>query len=124
MKILIADNSIELRERLVEMLSELIGVEIVGQAKNAVETLDSISSLQPDTVLLDIKMPGGSGIEALKKIKADYPSIRVIMFTNYPTAQHCKRCLDLGADFFLDKSTEFEKIPKILRQLARKFQSE
>ena len=75
--------------------------------------MESISRLQPDAVILDIRMPGGSGIDVLKKIKKNYPSTLVIMFTNYPTAQYRKRCLDLGTDFFFDKSTEFDKIPNL-----------
>ncbi len=119
MKILIVDDSVELRERLVKMLSELPEIKVIGQAKDTVEAIESISSLQPDSVILDIRMPGGSGIDVLKKIKKDYPSMRVIMCTNYPTAQYCKRCLDLGADFFFDKSTEFENIIYIIKQLTQ-----
>jgi DNA-binding NarL/FixJ family response regulator len=124
MKIVIADDSIELRERLVEMVSELSVIEIVGQAKDTVGAIESISSLKPDLVILDIKMAGGSGIEVLKKIKKDYPSILVIMFTNYPTTQYRNRCLDLGADFFLDKSTEYDEIPHILSRLTQYSQNE
>lgn len=119
MKILIADDSIELRERLVKMLSGLSEIEVIGQAKDTAEAIEFISSLQPDSVILDIRMPGGSGIDVLKKIKKDYPLIRIIMCTNYHTTQYRKRCLDLGADFFFDKSTEFDEIPNILKQLTQ-----
>jgi DNA-binding NarL/FixJ family response regulator len=119
MKILIVDDSVELRQRLVKMLSELPEIKVIGQAKDTAEAIESISSLRPDSVILDIRMPVGSGIDVLKKIKRDYPSVRVIMCTNYPTAQYRKRCLDLGADYFFDKSAEFENIARIIRQLTQ-----
>lgn len=113
MKVFIADDSKPLRERLVEMLVELPGIEVVGQADNAKSAMQLIQTLKVDAIILDIRMPGGNGIELLKEIKQKHPSILVIMFTNYPYDQYRKRCMDLGADFFFEKSTEFEKLMEV-----------
>ena len=118
MKVLIADDSIVLRERLEEMLSELPGVEIMGHAQNVPETLTSIKELNPDVVILDIRMPGGSGIDVLQDIKKDKQAPLIIILTNYPYPQYRKKCMDLGADFFFDKSTEFEKVTAVFKQLT------
>ena len=91
--------------------------EIAGQARDAVEATKSILELKPDVVILDIRMPGGSGIEVLRKIKQHKTAPAVIMLTNYPYPQYRKRCMDAGADFFLDKSSEFNKIVEILKQM-------
>ena len=119
MKGFIADDSALLRERLIDMLSELDGIEIVGQAEDALSAVRSIHKLKPDVVILDIWMPGGSGFNVLQNIKKNKVANVVIMFTNYPYSQYRKKCMDEGADFFFDKSSEFEKITEVLRQLIK-----
>jgi DNA-binding NarL/FixJ family response regulator len=117
MRILIADDSAVLRERLTEMLSELPGIEVIGYAQDVQEALASINKLNPSVVILDIRMPGGSGIDVLQDIKKGKNSPTVIVLTNFPYPQYRKKCLELGADYFLDKSTEFEKVTEIFKQL-------
>jgi DNA-binding NarL/FixJ family response regulator len=119
MKVFIADDSQILRERLKTMLSDFPEVEISGQAKDTPEAIKSIKELKPDVVILDIRMPGGSGIEVLQSIKKDRPEIKVIMFTNYPYPQYRKKCMNLGADFFFAKATESEEVPKVIEQLLK-----
>jgi len=121
MRVLIVDDSAVMREQLVRMFAELPEeIELVGQARDAVEATESIRKLKPDTVILDIRMPGGSGIRVLRTLKKETPEISVVMLTSYPYPQYRKECLAAGADFFLDKSTEFDKLPEILRQLMWK----
>jgi len=119
MKVFIADDSPILRERLKTMLSDFPEVEISGQAKDTPEAIKSIKELKPDAVILDIRMPGGSGIEVLQSIKKDRPDIKVIVFTNYPYPQYRKKCMNLGADFFFAKATESEEVPKVIEQLLK-----
>jgi len=117
MKVFLVDDSAIIRERLVSMLSEIKGVEIVGEAKNAHDALEDIEKLKPDAVILDIRMPGGNGIDVLEKIKEGRPKTQVIMFTNYLYPQYRKRCMELGADFFFDKSNEFEKVTGVIQKM-------
>jgi len=119
MKVFIADDSPILCERLKTMLSDFPEVEISGQAKDTPEAIKFIKELKPDVVILDIRMPGGSGIEVLQSIKKDRPDIKVIVFTNYPYPQYRKKCMDLGADFFFAKATESEEVPKVIEQLLK-----
>lgn len=116
-RVLIADDSEAVCERVKTMLLELPEIEIAGQARDGPEALKSIPELKPEVVILDIRMPGGSGIEVLRKIKQHRTAPAVIMLTNYPYPQYRKRCMDAGADFFLDKSSEFPKIVEILKQM-------
>lgn len=115
-KAFIADDSLLVRERLETMLDELAGVEIVGQADNVADAVNAIRRLQPDVVILDIRMPGGSGIDVLRKIKQNGTGPMVIILTNYPFSGYRQKCLDAGADFFLDKSTEFDQIPDLIKR--------
>jgi DNA-binding NarL/FixJ family response regulator len=119
LKVFIADDSLIVREHLVTMLDEVAGVEIVGQAKNVAEAIGAIRRLRPDVVILDIRMPGGSGIDVLQTIKQDRAAPMVIILTNYPYPGYRQKCLEAGADFFLDKSTEFDQIPKLLERLQQ-----
>ena len=112
-KVFIADDSLIVREHLVTMLDELAGIEIVGQAGNVAEAISAIRLLKPDAVILDILMPGGSGIDVLENIKQNDSTLVVIVLTNYPYPVFRQKCLQAGADFFLDKSTEFDQIPEL-----------
>jgi len=118
-KVFIADDSLIVRERLVTMLDELAGIEVVGQAENVTEAINAIRRLQPDVVILDIRMPGGSGIDVLQNIKQDEAAPIVIILTNYPYSGYRQKCLQAGADFFLDKSTEFDQILKLFERFKR-----
>ena len=119
MKIFIVDDSTVVCERLISMLSELSEVEIAGKAQNAQDAINSIRKLKPDVAIIDIRMPGGNGIEVLKNIKKDRPAPLAIILTNYPYPQYRKRCMDAGADYFFDKSSEFEKVIEVLKELIQ-----
>jgi CheY-like chemotaxis protein len=92
---------------------------VVGQAQDAPGTLDALRQVRPDVVILDIRMPGGNGIEVLREVKKMTPAPQVIMLTNFAYAQYRKKCEEAGADFFFDKSTEFEKLPQALEQVRQ-----
>ena len=115
MKVFIADDSAEVRERIVDMISEAESIEIVGQAESVPDAIGAIRQLKPDVVILDIRMPGGCGIDVLKTIEKNGGIPVVIMLTNYPYPQYRKKCFDAGADFFFDKSSEFEKVINVLQ---------
>jgi len=117
--VFIVDDSKIVRDRLVTLLSDLKKIEVIGQAKSTRQAIVAIRKLKPDVVILDIRMPGGSGIDLIPNIKKDkFPPI-VIMLTNYPYPQYRKKCLDAGADFFFDKSAEFEKVIEVCQDLIR-----
>jgi DNA-binding NarL/FixJ family response regulator len=118
-KVFVADDSPIVRERLISMLTELPNVEIVGETGVAMEAIDSIRKLKPNAVVLDISMPGGGGMSVLETIKKDDEAPLVIMLTNFSNEPYRRRCLQLGADYFFDKSSEFEKVIQVLRKARR-----
>jgi len=119
MRVLIVDDSKIVCERLQQMLINIDGVKSVGQAHNTPDAIAAISEATPDVVILDIRLPGKSGIDVLKDIRNKKLPIRVIMLTNYPSPQYRKKCEELGADYFFDKVTEIEEIPKVIEELAK-----
>ena len=117
MRILIADDSAVVRERLTNLLTDLHGIEVVGQAEDAAEAKNLAEKLRPDVAILDLRMPKGSGADVLVEIKQIHPVPRVIVLTNYPHPENRKKCIDRGADFFFDKSTEFQQVVSVLKDM-------
>jgi len=118
MRVLIADDSEFLVQRLAAALTKIGGVEVVGAAGTVLEASEAVRNLKPDVVILDIGMPGGSGIDVLENMKKDHLTPVVIVLTNYGLPQYHRRCMQGGAKFFFDKSTEFEKVSEVLRTLT------
>ncbi len=119
MKVLVVDDSAILRERLVSMISELPEVKVISQAQDASQALNSVQKLNPDVVILDIRLSEGNGIEILQHIKKKNAAPVTIMFTNCPYPQYRKKCEETGVDFFFDKTTEFNKITDVLKKVGQ-----
>src|ERR1700694_669643 len=117
MRAFIVDDSAIVRMRVAELLVTDTDVTVVGQASTVAAALQEIPRLQPEFVLLDIHLPDGDGISVLKAVKRMTPTPAVVMFTNYTDEYHRQRCEVAGADFFLDKSKQFDQIPGVLRRL-------
>lgn len=116
-RVYIVDDSTVIRERLKEMLVDIAELSIIGESADPMEALVRIRESRPDAVILDIRLPGISGIELLKRIKWEHPEIQVIMLTNYAYPKYRDQSLAAGADYFFQKATEFEKIPDVLKNL-------
>lgn len=120
LRVVIVEDSPILRECLVGLLAGVPGLEIVGQLAEATGAAATITRLQPDAVTLDIRLPGGSGLDVLRAIKRMPQPPTVIILTSHTSPAVRAKCLAAGADFFLTKATEFEQVASILRTLARK----
>ena len=115
--VLIIDDSPIITARLRQMLESLSNTDLVLHADSYARALPLLDAYPPIIVLLDIHLPDINGIDALQHIKKEYPSIVVIMMTNQAGPFYQSRCKALGADFFIDKSTEFLLIPQIINSL-------
>jgi len=123
MKILVVDDSESIRKSLTGLLSEVPGTHSIAEAAGADETVAYLREQTPDAVILDIRLPDGSGMDVLRYVRDRNLPSTTIMLTNYPYPQYRKRCLEMGADFFFDKSTEFECVLDVLRDLERKLKA-
>jgi DNA-binding NarL/FixJ family response regulator len=100
------------------MLSEVPQVETVSQAKDQLEAKELMHKLNPEVVILDIPMPDASGIDLLREVKKGQQPPLVIVLSDESYPLYRKKCTDAGADFFFDKSTEFDKVPTVLKRLG------
>jgi YesN/AraC family two-component response regulator len=103
-KVMIVDDSNLLQTRIKNKLLEVFKNITIEYASNCKDAIELFSRFDPDVVILDISLPDGSGIGLLQKFKEDNPMVKVNIFTNYPTQEFKKRCIDLRADHFIDKS--------------------
>ena len=117
--VFIVDDLPAMRERLSELMGAIAGVQIVGEAGTPAEAIDGILRTNPDCVLLDYQLIDGTGVDVLRAVHPDAPDIAFIVLTNHATAQHRRACLDAGARFFFDKSTEFGLVRKTIADAGR-----
>ena len=113
-KVFIVDDSVPIRERLIELLSSA-SVSIVGEAEAPAEAIAGIRRSRPDCVVLDLKLArGGSGLEVLRALRDELPDTQFIVLSNHTDAPYRRSCVAAGADFFLDKTTEFAKVSNLI----------
>jgi len=112
-KLLVVDDEIEICDFLKMFFEDRdFKVEV---AYSGSEALKKTASYKPDVVLLDIKLPGMDGLAVLKKIKADYPEIRVLMVTAIETSEKIDEALRLGADNYITKPLSLEYLENDVR---------
>jgi DNA-binding NarL/FixJ family response regulator len=119
MKVFVVEDSAAVRERLVEMIREVEDIEVVGEAETFRDAVAGIKGTLPDVAILDIKLAdeNGSGIDVLNEVRRTIPAIRAIVMSNFVSPQHVKASADAGAEYFLDKTSDFERIPDILGKM-------
>jgi DNA-binding NarL/FixJ family response regulator len=118
MKVFLVEDSAPLCERLIEIIEAEGEHAVVGQAANYDDAVHGITATCPDVGIFDIKLERGNGIEALAEAKRRLPQLVGIVMSNYASPQHVKASADAGAQFFLDKSADFERINEILSSLS------
>ncbi len=118
MSILIVDDSAVVRAMLREMLARIEGAEVVGEFETPAAAIARIRSNPPDIVLLDIQLVNGSGLEVLRAVSAEQPSVKVLVFTNFAEDVYRKRCLEAGAYAFYDKKSDLHALRQTLSGLT------
>lgn len=117
LNILLVDDSTRILEQ-VKLLLHDYGHFKITTAIDVKGAKEIIRGQALDIAVLDINLPDGNGLDILKWIKADYPDIRVIMFSNNSGKLHREMSQKYGAEYFLDKTNEFEKLAVILSEMA------
>ena len=118
--IYIVDDSTAIRSRLHEMLGRLDGVRVVGEAGAASQAVTEILSLRPHSVLLDLNLVGSSGMQVLRALHPQAPEIVFVVLTNHAEPQYRRACERAGAAYVPDKSTEFDRVPGVIAEIANR----
>jgi YesN/AraC family two-component response regulator len=117
LRAVIADDSDHVRQGLVRLLAAFARLELAGEAEDGLEALAAIERLDPDLVILDMRMPGMTGLEVLRALSPERPG-RVIIVLSAMADESCKEaCMQSGAHHFFDKITEFGKFIELLKTL-------
>lgn len=103
-RVLLVDDQQLIRDGIVSLLSLQPGIEMIGAAENGAMACDIVPELEPDLILMDIRMPGMDGIEATEKIYGRFPHIRILMLTTFDDEDYIIRALRAGACGYLLKN--------------------
>lgn len=114
MKVFIIEDSALMNTRIAEAAISVDGVQITGNAGDVNSAYRGIRETLPDALVVDIQLLDGSGLTVLKQIKQERPEIRSVVLSNSSTSQYRHVAFTSGADYFLDKSTEFSRLAEIL----------
>lgn len=109
LKVFLADDSAPIRERVAQLLGR--SAQIVGEAQTPEASIAGILSAQPDVVVLDVQLEGGTGLQVLQAVRQAEPGIAFVVFSNNAGPAYRRRYLGAGALTFLDKSSEFDQLP-------------
>lgn len=116
-RIIIADDHPIVREGLKQILAGAHDIQVIAEADTGYDLLDKLPKFQPDTILLDIKMPGIGGLDVLKQIKSLKPELPVLILSMHPEEQYAIRVLKAGAAGYLTKNSAPEKLVDAIRKV-------
>ncbi|MCZ8253298.1 MAG: response regulator [Hylemonella sp.] len=117
MKILVVDDSELIRFRLVRQIMAIPGVRQVMAASSRQQAEYLFAAMRPGLLVLDLNLPDGDPVHLIPNFKNERKDLKVAVLTNDATDYNRQRCLQAGADWFFDKSTEFEQLLEQLRLL-------
>lgn len=118
LKLLLVEDSRVLADRLVELIDQTASVELVAHVDNERDASALLRDHAVDIVILDLQLRQGTGFGVLRSLKHAGPRPRVIVLTNFDLPAYRREATELGADYFLDKSREYHRVPEILESLA------
>lgn len=121
LRVFVIEDSPILLERIAEAIADQPSLILVGTADCEKEALAKIRQLKPEALVVDIKLREGNGLNVLAQLKwgeGEDAKPKIVVFTNYPRQEYLRNSKQLGADYFLDKSTQFSDLPKVLIGLS------
>ena len=117
-RIMVVDDHAIVREGLKQILSDVDDMAVLAEAGNGQEALDKIRRATFDVILMDISMPGRSGLEILKEIKSEHPKLPVLILSMHPEEQYAIRALKVGAAGYMNKSSAPDELIGAIRKVS------
>ncbi|HEX9279350.1 MAG TPA: response regulator transcription factor [Gemmatimonadales bacterium] len=118
-RLLVADDHPVVRDGLRGMLAGQPDLEVVGEAADGAEAVALAPRLRPDVVLMDLRMPGMDGVDAIRKLRTSFPDARILVLTTFDTDTDVVRAIEAGATGYLLKDTPREELVRAIRAAAR-----
>src|SRR6202049_1785896 len=115
-KILIADDHVVVRRGLKQIVAEQPDMQVLGEAQNVQEVFQLLRQRDWDVIVLDLTMPGGSGLEVLRDLKEMRPALPVLILTMHPEDQFAMRVLKAGAAGYVTKESAPEQLVQAIRK--------
>ncbi len=117
-RIVLADDHAVVRSGTRELLERQPDLEILGEASDGLEAISLTKELQPDVVVMDVRMPRMSGVEATRRIKAEMPKVNILVLTAHDDDEYVFALLQAGANGYLLKTAEIEELVQAIRTVA------
>ena len=118
-KVLICDDQVMVREGLKTILNNAeAGIEVVGLAHDGAHALELIPQSSPDVILMDLKMPGMNGVQAIRHIQEDFSEVHVLVLTTYDADEWVFDAIRAGADGYLLKDADQDTLIKAIKEIA------
>jgi DNA-binding NarL/FixJ family response regulator len=119
LRLLVVDDHEVVRQGLVALLDRRQGFEVVAEAGTAAEAVEQARRYEPDIVVMDVRLPDGSGVEACREIRAERPATRVVMLTSYPDEEAVLSAIVAGASGYLLKQVRARDLVSALEAVGR-----
>ena len=117
-RIVVADDHTIVREGLKQLLGAAADLAVVGEAQNGHELMERVRGLEFDLLLLDMSMPGKSGIELIKQVRAEKPKMRILVLSMHEEHQYAVRAIRAGAAGYLTKDSASRQLVEAIRKIA------
>lgn len=121
-RVLLVEDSVPVRNRIRSLIEESCSVEVVGEVGSVAAACYLLHSNPVDAVVLDLHLWDGDGCAVLSDVKRVNPDCVVIVLTSFSDVSDRMRCLNLGANYFFDKTKEFERVPEVLTSLGHELE--
>ena len=119
LRLVVVDDHEVVRQGLVALLARRPGFQVVAEAGTVAEALAATRRFQPDLVVMDVRLPDGTGIEACREIRAEMPATRVVMLTSYPDEEAVLSAILAGASGYLLKQIRARDLVEALEAVGR-----
>lgn len=117
-EVLVADDHAIIRDGLRKILADTDDLEVVGEAANGNQALEMVRERDWNLVILDLSMPGRSGVELIKLIKSERPKLPILIFSMHPEEQYAVRAIRAGASGYLSKEEDSDHFLPAIRRVA------
>lgn len=117
-RIVIADDHSIVREGLKRIVSSIEGMEVIGEAGNGTEVMQRVRELAFDVLVLDLSMPGRSGMELIKLVRSEKPQLRILVLSMHQELQYAVRAIKNGASGYLTKESAPDQLEQAIRKVA------